>query len=107
VVPPLQRQADHRDGLITNDKFCFSRTGKLKLNWWRRPLRLRHRSVEIHSTLLKDEKLSGGTNDTRVDDTQTNSATERRGPAVGPGLSKPSEMEQGENPIVKITGGAR
>ena len=29
------------NGIITNDKFCLSRTGQLKLNWWRRPLRLR------------------------------------------------------------------
>jgi hypothetical protein len=29
------------NGIITNDKFCLSRRGQLKLNWWRRPLRLR------------------------------------------------------------------
>ena len=29
------------NGLLTNDKFCLSRYGRLHLNWWRRPLRLR------------------------------------------------------------------
>jgi site-specific DNA recombinase len=32
---------DHFNGLITNDKFCLTRRGQLKLTWWRRPLRLR------------------------------------------------------------------
>ena len=31
----------NRDGIITNDKFCMTRYGKLQLSWWRRPLRLR------------------------------------------------------------------
>jgi hypothetical protein len=29
------------DGLITSDKFCWTRYGQLHLAWWRRPLRLR------------------------------------------------------------------
>ena len=29
------------NGLITSDKFCWSRYGQLHLDWWRRPLRLR------------------------------------------------------------------
>jgi hypothetical protein len=29
------------NGTITNDKFCMSRTGRLTLTWWRRPLRSR------------------------------------------------------------------
>jgi len=29
------------DGLITSDKFCWTRYVQLRLNWWRRPLRLR------------------------------------------------------------------
>ena len=31
------------NGLITNDKFCLTRYGELKLKWWRRPLRLRQK----------------------------------------------------------------
>jgi hypothetical protein len=29
------------DGLIASDKFCWTRHGRLRLVWWRRPLRLR------------------------------------------------------------------
>ena len=29
------------DGMISNDKFCCTRWGVLKLSWWRRPNRLR------------------------------------------------------------------
>src|SRR5215212_1712758 len=29
------------DGLIASDKFCWTRHGRLRLAWWRRPLRLR------------------------------------------------------------------
>jgi hypothetical protein len=29
------------DGLIASDKFCWTRHGQLRLDWWRRPLRLR------------------------------------------------------------------
>ena len=28
-------------GLITSDKFCVSRSGQLRLDWWRKPLRKR------------------------------------------------------------------
>jgi hypothetical protein len=28
------------DGLIASDKFCWIRYGRLRLAWWRRPLRL-------------------------------------------------------------------
>jgi hypothetical protein len=28
------------DGLIASDKFCWTRHGQLRLDWWRRPLRL-------------------------------------------------------------------
>src|SRR5688572_3461808 len=32
------------DGLITNDKFCLSRPGRLTLSWWRCPLRRREQA---------------------------------------------------------------
>jgi len=37
----LQVRKQRLNGLITNDKFCLIRTGRLALSWWRRPLRLR------------------------------------------------------------------
>ena len=29
------------NGTVTSDKFCVSRYGRLRLTWWRRPLRRR------------------------------------------------------------------
>lgn len=44
-IRQTQQALDDREGvfngLITNDKFCLIRTGRLALSWWRRPLRLR------------------------------------------------------------------
>jgi hypothetical protein len=42
----LRRDCLYFNGLITNDKFCLSRSGRLVLNWWRLPLRLRDRARE-------------------------------------------------------------
>jgi hypothetical protein len=39
------------NGLITNDKFCMTRTGQLQLNHWRRPLRLRTPPLNKRCTL--------------------------------------------------------
>jgi hypothetical protein len=41
-VQGLIKEADGvLDGLIASDKFCWTRYGRLRLAWWRRPLRLR------------------------------------------------------------------
>jgi len=34
------------NGLITNDKFCMSRTARLQLSWWRLPRSARQPSKE-------------------------------------------------------------
>jgi hypothetical protein len=36
------------NGLITNDKFCLIRRGRLTLSWWRRPLRLRDPATAMY-----------------------------------------------------------
>jgi hypothetical protein len=94
------------DGLITNDKFCISRFGKLKLQHWRRPLRLRS------STLLETEQTGGSHgSETQdywnrcMDNPPTNDPAERRAAAMGPGLSVPSAMERGDSPIHGNPGG--
>jgi hypothetical protein len=38
------------NGLITNDKFCFTRDVRLKLTWWRRALK--QRSVASSSVTI-------------------------------------------------------
>jgi hypothetical protein len=37
----LQNRSVLLDGLIASDKFCWTHRGQLRLDWWRRPLRLR------------------------------------------------------------------
>ena len=42
---------DQLNGIIINNKFCMSRTGRLKLSWWRLPLRARAEvSNEVESS---------------------------------------------------------
>jgi len=40
-APRFQREKQHFNGIITNDKFCLTRWTQLDLSWSRRPLRLR------------------------------------------------------------------
>ena len=97
----------NRDGLITNDKFCLSQFGKLKLRWWHRPMRLRS------GTLLEKKQYPGGSYgsethndiDSGMDDSSANPHEERRAASLGSGLSMPSEMERGTNPMLEIPGG--
>jgi hypothetical protein len=81
-----------RDGLITNDKFCFSRWGELHLNWWRRPLRLRNRKPQRCGTLLEGNAHPGGSDEAGMDNSQTNSGAGRWSASLGSSLPVPSEM---------------
>jgi hypothetical protein len=54
------------DGLITNDKFCFSRWDALRLSWWRRPLRFRRAESQRCDTLLDEDIHPGGTHEAGV-----------------------------------------
>src|SRR5215207_7842415 len=68
------------DGLITNDKFCFSRHSKLKLKPKRRGYRPRV-DVEL-----------GGTRGARVDRPTHDGGPKRRCPPVGSSLPAPPRM---------------
>jgi hypothetical protein len=82
-----------RDGLLTNDKFCFVRESCLTLNHWRGPLRKRGLSVR-QRTLLKKHELSG------VDDVRTTAVghpenergNRRRSAALGSGVAVSPEV---------------
>jgi hypothetical protein len=43
---PLAQFKALLNGLITNDKFCMSRTARLQLSWWRLPRSARQTSGE-------------------------------------------------------------
>jgi hypothetical protein len=55
------------NGLITNDKFCMIRTGQLRLNHWRRPLRLRISTIEKEVYSASEESECGGSHEIRVE----------------------------------------
>jgi hypothetical protein len=99
-----------RDGLITNGKFCFSRPGKLKLNWWRRPLRLLNTIPALCDTLLEKDPDPGGDDEAGMGHPQANGSAERRATSLGHDLSMPSEVGTSGDPggiaDADFTGGA-
>jgi hypothetical protein len=77
------------NGLIINDKFCMVRTGKLKLNHWRRPLQLREDREKEYSAHRR-RKCRG--NEEKIVENRTNGAgAPGRRKAVGSGLSVGAE----------------
>jgi hypothetical protein len=80
------------NGLITNDKFCMSRTGRLELTWWRRPRRLRSQ-VAGKWAYSPDERVHrGGAYEAPVETSPTAASDPGRGASVGPSLPAPSAM---------------
>jgi hypothetical protein len=75
------------NGLITNDKFCMTRTGRLRLSHWRRPLRLRTPAAEqwVYSTSEKSE--CGGSHETPVESPSGGDGVPGRTEPLGSGLS--------------------
>ena len=81
-----------RDGLYTNDYFCFTRWRTLGSEHRVRRLGADSASTQQKNTLLEDQALPGGTDEARVDDLPSNNGTKRRPTTLGPGVSVPSEM---------------
>jgi hypothetical protein len=82
---------EHRlNGLITNDKFCLIRTGRLALSWWRRPLRLRDSAP---ATYLHEVSVPrGGAYEAIMASAPTTAGEPGRGAAVGSGLPAPAAL---------------
>jgi hypothetical protein len=74
------------NGLITNDKFCLSRTGHLGLTWSRRPLRLRDQAPSGSSTVPDPEGDRGGGHEVPLAGSPPDVAGLGRGSAVGSGV---------------------
>src|SRR6266536_904292 len=68
------------DGLITNGKFCCTRRVRLRLTWWRRPLRLQR------SALQTDPARAGEPHDPDLDCPPTGQSPPRWRAPLGPGL---------------------
>jgi hypothetical protein len=82
------------DGLFTNDKFCFIRNGRLKLNWWRKPLNKRERAYQQRNcTLLENQTIPGVYDEAAtVECSEENNSQRRCSGKMGSSLSMPPEM---------------
>src|SRR5215218_3806017 len=76
-VPTLENRLD---GLITNDKFCFTRRSRLKL----RPKRRGYPS--------RKGVRRGGIDETELDRSTRDGRSRRRRPSLGPGLCAPPPL---------------
>jgi hypothetical protein len=72
------------NGMITNDKFCMIRQGRVQLRWSRRPYRFRPRKSDYAPDEIRQEESS---HETPLADTAAVPADGGRGAAVGSGLS--------------------
>jgi hypothetical protein len=78
------------NGMITNDKFCMIRQGRVQLRWSRRPYRFRLRKSDYAPNEIRQEESS---HETLLADTAAVPADGGRGAAVGSGLSIPRGLD--------------
>ena len=81
------------NGLITNDKFCLSRTGRLTLTWSRRLPHLRDQPTGDTAYPSDGSSHRGGTYETPVEHSTRAETGSGRAAPVGPGLPAPSAMD--------------
>ena len=81
----VERAKYSRDGLVTTDKFCLSRFGRLELSWWRFPLRLRARP-QVNCPSPQEVSAAGGS-DAAVAGASGFAAPPGRAAALGQDLS--------------------
>src|SRR5688572_12020087 len=80
------------NGLLTNDKFCLSRSARLTLAWSRYQVHL-ERQGRIGSGYLRDESFHrGGGHEARMADSAADGPVPGRPAALGPGLPAPPAM---------------
>jgi hypothetical protein len=68
VEQALQIPEGFFNGLITNDKFCIVRIGQLRLNHWRRPIRLRTPATKKGVSSTPESSECGGCHETSLED---------------------------------------
>ena len=83
----------HFNGLITNDKFCLSRTGRLTLSWSRRPLRCRVPADASPAYPPNDLVHCGGPHETQLARKPAPDPQPRRAAPMGSSLPTPSAVE--------------
>jgi hypothetical protein len=78
------------NGMITNDKFCMIRQGRVKLRWSRRPYRSRPRKSDYAPD---DRRHEESRHETSLADTAAIPADSGRGTAVGSALPIPPALD--------------
>src|SRR3954468_5984034 len=94
----LESREEALDGLITNDKFCLSRLGRLTLSWWRYPLRRRDQDRPRAGTVPGPDGDRGGAHEAPVADSPPHAAGRGRGATVGPGVPADPGLGRGDRP---------
>jgi hypothetical protein len=79
------------NGMITNDKFCMIRQGRVKLRWSRRPYRSRPRKSDYAPDEIRHEEHS---HETPLADTAAIPADSGRSTTVGSGLPISPAMDR-------------
>jgi hypothetical protein len=89
----LQHARSRRDGLIANDKFCLSRFGRLRLSWWRLPLRAR----QVGPAVCPSPRYlpAAGDNDAGLAGAPDIAAPSGRAATLGPSLSAAPGVDAG------------
>jgi hypothetical protein len=81
------------NGLITNDKFCFIRSSRLKLQWRRRRREIASRKGGLADYLQEEKTLPGGDHEASLAHSPSDLADGGCGAAVGSGLPTSPHMD--------------
>jgi hypothetical protein len=84
------------NGLITNDKFCFIRISRLKLEWRRRRRGVSVHNADLPNYLREEETLSGGDNEARMASSPSSQSDGGCGATMGSSLSTSPDMDSVE-----------
>ena len=84
------------NGLITNDKFCMSRSARLTLTWSRRPRRLGQAAEGGAVYPPNENSHCGGPHETPVASAPATDTRPERAAPMGSGLPIPPAMEPGD-----------
>lgn len=103
-----------RNGLITKDKFCYSRQTKLKLNWSRYEVWLKRKAKISQNKPPETGKQTGGKDEAIMASEATGSCPAGRAAAMGSSLStairmavSDSESEANRPNTQQVSGGEK
>jgi hypothetical protein len=94
--PPLDGSVVLLNGLITNDKFCFIRVSRLKLEWKRRRRGIPVHNADLPNYLREEVTLSGGDHEARMASSPSVQPHGGCGATMGSGLSTSPDMDSVE-----------